>query len=133
MATYPSESSPPAEPSRLERARSALAQVGAQFRDGRRRSMRMSLSILKAQQDATLDGILVVDAQGRVLSYNRRFLEIWGIPETAAASGDDNELLGYAAELVCDWDGFIDLVNHLYEHPHEVRTDDEVPLKDGRI
>jgi diguanylate cyclase (GGDEF)-like protein/PAS domain S-box-containing protein len=94
---------------------------------------RTTIAILRAQQEATLDGILVVDSEGRILSYNRRFLEIWGIPDAVAASADDNTLLGYAADAVADWSSFIDAVNHLYEHPTEVRTEDPVPLKDGRI
>jgi diguanylate cyclase (GGDEF)-like protein/PAS domain S-box-containing protein len=118
--------------SRLARARTALARW---LRDGNRSSrssLRTTIAILKAQQEATLDGILVVDKEGRILSYNQRFLEIWGIPPSSAATADDNELLGYAAERVADWDAFIELVNHLYTHPEEVRTDDRVELKDGR-
>jgi diguanylate cyclase (GGDEF)-like protein/PAS domain S-box-containing protein len=91
------------------------------------------VAILRAQQEATLDGILVVDDQGAILSYNRRFLEMWGIPEEAAKAADDNELLGFASEKVKDWDEFIELVNHLYTHPDEVRSDDTVVLKDGRV
>jgi diguanylate cyclase (GGDEF)-like protein/PAS domain S-box-containing protein len=94
---------------------------------------RTTIAILRAQQEATLDGILVVDTEGRILSYNRRFLEIWGIPAAVAANADDNTLLGYAADAVADWSSFIDAVNYLYEHPTEVRTEDPVPLKDGRI
>jgi diguanylate cyclase (GGDEF)-like protein/PAS domain S-box-containing protein len=87
---------------------------------------------LRAQQEATLDGILVVDNDGRVLSYNRRFLEIWGIPVDAVDGADDNELLGYAAERVANWDDFINVVEYLYEHPEETRTNDPILLKDGR-
>src|SRR5947207_2270377 len=121
-------------PHHLDDARRSLARS---FRTAKKRpsrgALRTSVAILKAQQEATLDGILVVDPQGNVLSYNRRFLEIWGIPEDVAAKSDDNELLGYAAELVADWDAFIELVNYLYTHPEEVRTNDPVVLKDGRI
>ena len=91
-----------------------------------------SLAILKAQQEATLEGTLVVDTRGKILSYNRRFLDIWKIPDSVAAEADDNELLGYAGNSVADWPTFIELVNYLYEHPEEVRTNDAVPLKDGR-
>ena len=91
------------------------------------------MAILRAQQEATIEGTLVVDNEGRVLSYNRRFLEIWRIPAHVAANADDNTLLGYAADAVADWASFIELVNYLYEHPDEVRKDDPVPLKDGRI
>src|ERR1044072_9143248 len=112
---------PDAEPSRLQQARADLARVAGLLRRGRRDTVRTTIGILKAQQEATLDGILVIDNSGKVLSYNRRFLEIWGIPDQVADEGDDNELLGYAAELVEDWDAFIELVNYLYENRSEER------------
>ncbi|HYC89820.1 MAG TPA: EAL domain-containing protein [Thermoanaerobaculia bacterium] len=133
MTVPTNDSLPPAGlRSRVQRARRLLAKI---MRRGGQSVVesRTAMAILRAQQDATLDGILVVDTSGRILSYNRRFLEIWNIPEYAAARGDDNALLGYAADLVADWESFIELVNYLYEHPAEVRTDDPVPLKDGRI
>ncbi len=118
--------------SRLQRAKRALVRLLREHRSVSHDSLRTTIAILKAQQEATLDGILVVDTTGNVLSYNRRFLEIWRIPEDIAATADDNELLGYAAEAVNDWDDFIELVNYLYEHPTEVRDADSVPLRDGR-
>jgi len=133
--TIPSNDSLPSPRlrSRVQRARRLLARV---MRRGGGQSVieaRTAMAILRAQQDATLDGILVVDNAGRILSYNRRFLEIWGIPDSVATRADDNTLLGYAADAVADWEAFIELVNYLYEHPTEVRQDDPVPLQDGRI
>ena len=119
--------------SRIQRAKRALARLVREARSVSRDSLRTTIAILKAQQEATIDGILVVDPSGNVLSYNRRFLEIWRIPESVAATADDNELLGYAADAVANWDSFIELVNYLYEHPDEVRASDPVRLKDGRI
>ncbi|HYO77410.1 MAG TPA: PAS domain S-box protein, partial [Thermoanaerobaculia bacterium] len=132
--TIPSELPLPAQPgpSRFQRAKRALARLVRGANAVSRDELRTSVAILKAQQEATLEGTLVVDNDGKVISYNRRFLEIWRIPPHSAASADDNELLGYAAEAVADWQSFIELVNYLYEHPDEVRTDDRVELKDGR-
>ncbi|HEX6098886.1 MAG TPA: EAL domain-containing protein [Thermoanaerobaculia bacterium] len=118
--------------SRAQRARRLLARLmrrGGGFAS----ETRTALAILRAQQEATIEGTLVVDNDGRILSYNPRFLELWGIPAEAAARADDNTLLGYAADAVADWSSFIELVNYLYEHPAEVRKDDPVLLKDGRI
>jgi diguanylate cyclase (GGDEF)-like protein/PAS domain S-box-containing protein len=133
MSQIGSEPSVDSRPSHLQRARRALVRLLNRVRRPKRQSLRTTIAILRAQQEATVDGILVIDLGGRILSYNRRFLDIWGIPESAAASGDDNDLLGYASELVDDWDSFIELVNYLYAHPDDVRTDDPVLLKDGRV
>jgi PAS domain S-box-containing protein len=40
-----------------------------------------SLAIMAAIQESVADGILVHDHEGRAISHNRRFLEMWGIPE----------------------------------------------------
>ncbi|HEX9500993.1 MAG TPA: PAS domain S-box protein, partial [Thermoanaerobaculia bacterium] len=115
------------------RAKRLFARWFHGLHDGGVPSLRTAFAILKAQQEATLDGILIVDSEGRVLSYNRRFLEIWGIPEDVAAAADDKQLLKYAAEKVAHWDSFIELVDYLYKHPDEVRSGDPIALKDGRI
>src|SRR5690348_963369 len=121
---------PPRKSSRLARAKSAFARWLRVSRFGVLSSRRTTIAILKAQQEAMPDGVLVIDPEGRVLSYNRRFLELWGVPENVAEKGNDQQLLTYAAEKVAHWDSFIDDVNYLYKHPAEVRTADPIALKD---
>src|SRR4051812_16315601 len=94
---------------------------------------RTTVAFLRPQQGPPPDGFLVVDAREPTLPYNRRFLEMWGIPEETARAADDNELLGFASDKVEDWDEFIELVNHLYTHPTAVRSNDTVYMKDGRV
>ncbi|HUP49673.1 MAG TPA: EAL domain-containing protein [Thermoanaerobaculia bacterium] len=102
-------------------------------RDGRAGDdLRTTDAILKAQQEATLDGILVVDGERRVLSYNRRFLEIWGIPAEVAAFATDEELITYAFDAVADVDAFTRGVEALYGDPTAVRSEERIELKDGR-
>jgi diguanylate cyclase (GGDEF)-like protein/PAS domain S-box-containing protein len=124
---------PAPEPSRHARARSRFLRWLRASRSRAAAPLRTAVAILKAQQEATLEGVLVVDPNGRVLSYNRRFLEIWGIPEDLAAKGDDEQLLAVAATKVAQWDSFIEQVNYLYAHPNEIRSGDPIPLKDGRL
>src|SRR5438445_585839 len=121
------------EPSRLARAKRLFARWFRGPRETQMPSLRTTIAILKAQQEASLDGILIVDGDGRVLSYNRRFLEIFGIPEEAAHGADEKQLLAFAAQRITHKESFIELVNYLYKHPQEVRTGDPIALKDGRI
>ena len=120
-------------PSPLETARRSFARVFNALRRPRSRdSLRTTVAILRAQQEATLDGILVVDTAGRILSYNHRFLDIFRIPVWAAETGQDESLLAAARGLIADWDAFIADVEHLYSHPEEIRSSDELRLTDGR-
>ena len=95
------------------------------------RDLGTTLAILRAQQEATLDGILVVGLDRRVLSYNRRFLEIWNIPDQVAEKGDDQALLQYALQAVKDPDEFRRGVEMAYADRESVH-DDFIELKDGR-
>lgn len=94
-------------------------------------ALRRSLAILAVQQDASPDGILLVDEYARVISSNRRFREMWGIPIALIDEAADRRLLGYVIDRLADPEGFLARVQYLYEHPSEV-AQEEVPLADGR-
>lgn len=93
---------------------------------------RRTLSLLRAQQEASIDGILVVDEERRVASCNRRFLEMWDIPPVLARLGDDQALIASVLVKLRDPNQFIERVTHLYAHPDE-RSRDEIELLDGRV
>jgi len=91
-----------------------------------------SHSLLQATFEATADGLLVVDRNQKVVSFNRRFLEMWRIPETATASRSDDDLLEYALDQLKDPKAFIDKVREVYLHPDE-ESFDVLEFEDGRI
>ena len=95
-------------------------------------ALRRSHSMLVAQQEAAPDGILVIDDHRQVVSYNQRFVELWGLSDEALASGDDKQILAEAIQQVEHPDRFLATVEHLYDHPHETSRD-EVTLKNGRV
>lgn len=56
-------------------------------RVAKERQVLQSLSLLNATFDSIEDGIIAIDHKGdRVLDYNRRFVEMWAIPEDMLAS-----------------------------------------------
>ncbi len=96
-------------------------------------------SLLEAIQEASPDGLLVVDENAAVVTYNRRFLEIWRIPhervkpdEAMDGAIPDYPILMTVMQRVKDPDSFIRNVRRLYDNP-SVSEHTEIELKDGRV
>jgi PAS domain S-box-containing protein len=91
-----------------------------------------TLSLLEATIESTADGLLVVNTEGRIVRFNRRFTEMWRIPESIVASRDDNQALAFVLDQLKDPERFLKKVRELYDHP-ESQSYDWLEFKDGRI
>ncbi|HLB02199.1 MAG TPA: diguanylate cyclase, partial [Nitrospiria bacterium] len=96
------------------------------------KELEKSFSLLRATLESTADGILVVDNQGKMVSFNQKFAKMWHIPESILASGDDDQMLAFVLEQLKDPDGFLARVRELYAQP-EIESHDLLEFKDGRI
>ncbi|HXR05681.1 MAG TPA: PAS domain S-box protein, partial [Candidatus Acidoferrum sp.] len=94
--------------------------------------LRFQSVILSTQQEVSMDGILVVDENGVVLSHNHRFVELWGIPAELIAQKADQPLLNFVLNQLADAPSFLQRVTCLYEHRRET-SQEEILLKDGRV
>jgi two-component system cell cycle sensor histidine kinase/response regulator CckA len=94
--------------------------------------LRETLSLLNATFESTADGILVVDLSGRIASFNRKFAELWRIPDSILESKDDAQTMAFVLEQLKDPDGFLAKVRELYARP-EAASFDVLAFRDGRI
>lgn len=90
-----------------------------------------TLSLLRATLESTADGILVVDLNGKILSFNQKLADMWEIPAEVFGSGDDQVAINAALSQLKYPDEFVAKVTELYKHPEEASYD-VLELKDGR-
>lgn len=86
--------------------------------------------LLSAQQEASIDALLVVDENSKILSFNRRFVEIMGIPPGLLESREDKPILEHVTERMADPRKFLEKVKSLYEQRQEFCRD-EIVMSDG--
>lgn len=86
---------------------------------------------LRATLDATKDGILAVDPQGRVAFMNHQFRSMWQLPEATGADLSEGELIELVRGQVVDPDGFAGRIRELYAC--ELESADLLELLDGRV
>ena len=96
-----------------------------------RRRVDEKTETLRATLESIEEGILVVDASGKIAAYNQKFREIWKIPESVLRSGVDGKAIDFVLDQVSDPDEFVSRIKQLYDKP-DVETDETIALKDGR-
>jgi PAS domain S-box-containing protein len=87
--------------------------------------------LLDAQSEASIEGILVVAGDTKMLSFNRRAVEMWGVPQHIIDARSDELALAYVLQKLVDPQAFLAKVEYLYAHPDE-ESRDLIQLKDGR-
>jgi PAS domain S-box-containing protein len=92
--------------------------------------IRFQKAILESQNEATIDGIILTSANGDIESFNRRFVEMWHLPDDVA-HGDRQTLGDYVLAQHADPDAFMQRAVYLHTHP-ELADREEINLLDGR-
>lgn len=94
--------------------------------------LRRLLSLTEAAFESTADAILVVDREGTIVRANRRFVELWGVPEEILESRDDDLAIQAVLDQLESPDAFLERVRALYAEPDAV-SHDTIVLRDGRV
>jgi len=87
---------------------------------------------LSTLQETSLDGILVVNDEGKMTYFNQQFVRMWGIPPEVVKSRSDEQALQSVIDKLAQPQEFIERVTYLYQHREE-KSHEEFALKDGRI
>jgi len=90
-----------------------------------------SLSLLRATLESTADGILVVNQEGKIESYNQEFCRMWRIPEELLEERRDDQVLDFVLEQLKDPEAFIGKVRALYAEA-DSESFDVLEFRDGR-
>lgn len=94
-------------------------------------SIAMGEELLRGILESTADGILAVNSEGKATHRNRRFAELWRIPNEILETDDDNKLIGCVLEQLSDPEAFVSKVKELYNS--SVESFDTLEFKDGRV
>jgi diguanylate cyclase (GGDEF)-like protein len=94
--------------------------------------LRQTLSLLHATIESTTDGILVVDLRGKIVSFNKKFLDMWHIPHSIVATMDDSIALDFVLAQIKNPEGFLQKVKELYAQS-DAESYDVLTFLDGRV
>jgi PAS domain S-box-containing protein len=107
----------------LVRAKKAL--------EARTHELSHSLSLMQATLEATADGILVTADDGRIVTFNERFLRIWGLRREAIEGAWHRDMVEMVAHHFRHPESLAGRIDHLYATPIPEALDTLV-LADGR-
>ena len=94
--------------------------------------MRQNNAILRATQEAAAHGICLMNEQGAVVSYNRRFADLWRVsPQRLAELQRQQQVFAHLLSLLQEPDELLETVNYLLEHTED-SSRNEILLLDGR-
>ncbi len=88
--------------------------------------------LLTTHQNVSIDGILSVDEEGKIISYNEGFTEMWGISSEVVESRSDEVVLNAVLGKLVNPQEFIEKAKYLYSNRKE-KGRDEIKLIDGSI
>jgi PAS domain S-box-containing protein len=101
-------------------------------RRGAEERLRETSSLQQSILDSTTDGILVMNLAGQVVSFNRRFAQMWGLREEKLAAKSESDFLEVVQSMLTNPAAFIDRVREL-QTDLTAESCDLLRFLDGRI
>ncbi|MDQ3711068.1 MAG: PAS domain S-box protein [Acidobacteriota bacterium] len=94
--------------------------------------LQKNLSLLTSTFEATNDGILVVDRNNKIVTYNQKFIDMVQIPDEIIKLMDNGKVIDCILDRLSDAENFLDTTKQLVLHP-ETQYFDVVEFKSGKV
>jgi PAS domain S-box-containing protein len=96
-------------------------------------NLEQSNSVLKATLESVVDGVLVVDCQGKITTFNQNFVSLLKIPkELLSISNDSRILLKYIQDQLEDSDDFSKKIEDITSNP-KITCRGAVHVMEGQV
>ena len=95
-------------------------------------TLNTTMSLLNASLESTADGLLVIDLEGKITSFNQNFVNMWNIPRQRMDLMESQVVLKVMQPQLKDPVSFLASIRELSENP-ERQSYDMIELNDGRI
>jgi diguanylate cyclase (GGDEF)-like protein/PAS domain S-box-containing protein len=99
---------------------------------GTERALELAAAELSATLESTADGILVTDLAGRIRHCNRRFADLWGVPQDLLINRDDDAVLDWMRRSVADAAAYMRRLA-LIEEATLLQASDVLELHSGKV
>lgn len=93
--------------------------------------LQKNVSLLTSTFEATAEGILVVDRDNRIVTYNQNFVDMAGVPDDVIESRDNSRVIEFVLGQLTDAEAFVEKTRQLVLQP-ETHSRDIIEFKDGR-
>src|SRR6516165_2226101 len=90
-----------------------------------------AVTALRAALEGAAHGVVSTDEQGRVTSWNKKFLNIWGLPEELVSLRDIQKIREFIAQQLKDSGQF--LARHAEIEASKEKSFDLLESIDGRL
>jgi diguanylate cyclase (GGDEF)-like protein/PAS domain S-box-containing protein len=90
------------------------------------------ISELQATLESTADGILVTDLAGRIRAFNRRFAQIWGLPESLLTERQDEAVYEWMRRSVVDPEAYSRRLSQIGEATL-LQASERITLHSGQV
>jgi len=90
-----------------------------------------AVTALRAALEGAADGVVSTDEKGRVTSWNKKFLKIWGLPEKLVSLRDIQKIRGFIAQQLKDSGQFLARIAAI--EASKEKSFDLLELIDGRL